>query len=652
MATGSIFSIGLTGLNAAQAGLATTSHNIANVSTPGYHRQNIVQSSNTPLKSGSGFFGQGTTVDTVLRSYSQFLDRQVLSAQTTSSYLDAYQAQVSQIDNMLADPSAGLSPALQDFFSGVQDVGANPASVPSRQQMISLAQTMVARFQALDSRIAEMRSGVNSQLRDVVTNINTLSAKIAEVNQQIIYAQANPTQPANDLYDKRDLLVSDLNKLVKANVVQQSDGTINVSIGNGQSLVVGVQSQTLAAVPSLDDPQDWVVALNAGANSIVIPPGLLQGGQIGALLDFRSQSLDPTQNRLGRVATVLAQTFNDQHNLGIDLNGNIGGNFFTVPSAQVIVRSSNTGSAVIAAANTTMASLTDSDYRLTYSGVTYSITRLSDSLVSGPFATLPQTIDGVAISLTSGTPNAGDSFLIQPTRYGARDIAVAVNDTSLIAAAAPIRTLTGGANTGSAKISEGVAVNTSNAAFVTPGALTPPILIRFTSAAQYSVFDNTNPAAPVLLEANIAYNPAVNNAVFPTPGALDYGYRVNLTGVAATNDTFNVNFNSNGVADNRNALLMASLQTRNTIAGGTANYQGAYSQIVSAVGNKAREVQVQGAAQDALVKHTSDAQQALSGVNLDEEAANLIRYQQAYQASGKVLQIATKLFEDLLALGQ
>jgi len=651
MATGSIFSIGITGLNAAQAGLATTSHNIANASTPGYHRQAIVQSANPPLNSGAGFFGTGTTVQNVLRSYDQFLEKQVLAAQTTSSYLDAFYAQVSQIDNMLADPTSGLSPALQDFFSGVQDVGANPASVPSRQQMISLAQTMVGRMQSLEARLAELRSGVNTQITDVVNNINSTAGKIAEVNQQIILAQADPTRPANDLLDKRDQLLADLNKLVKVSTVKQNDGTINIFIGSGQSLVVGTLQQTLSAIPSLDNPQDLMVALNAGGNSIIIPSSVLQGGQVGALLNFRDQVLDQTQNRMGRVATVLAQSFNDQHNLGIDLNGNLGGNFFTVPSAQVIVRSTNTGSAVIAAANTNMASLTDSDYRLTYTVAGYSIVRLSDSTVSGPFATLPQTIDGVAISLTSGTPNAGDSFLIQPTRYGARDIAVAISDTALIAAAAPIRTATGAANTGTAKISEGVAVDTSNAAFATPGTLTPPILIQFTSPVLYTIFDNTNPVAPVVIQANIAYNPAANNAVFPTSTAVDYGYRVSLSGIAATGDTFNVKFNSNGVADNRNAVLLASLQTQNIIGGGTANYQNAYSQIVSSVGNTTRGIQVQAAAQDSLLKHSTDAQQALSGVNLDEEAANLIRYQQAYQASGKVLQIASKLFDDLLTIG-
>ena len=165
------------------------------------------------------------------------------------------------------------------------------------------------------------------------------------------------------------------------------------------------------------------------------------------------------------------------------------------------------------------------------------------------------------------------------------------------------------------------------------------------------MFDNTNPAAPALLEAGIAYNPAANNDVFPTPGALDYGYRISLTGAAVAGDRFTVGYNTSGVADNRNALLLAGLQTVSTVGNGTANYQSAYSQLVAQVGNRAREIEVQGKAQDTIVTQTQAAQQSLSGVNLDEEAANLIRYQQAYQASGKVLQVASTLFDTILELG-
>jgi flagellar hook-associated protein 1 FlgK len=650
MAT-SIFGIGVSGLNAAQAGLLVTGHNITNAATDGFHRQEAVQGTQTPQETGAGFFGKGVTVDTVRRAYSQFLDNALLQAQTQGAYLETYGAQIRMIDNLLADPTSGLSPALQSFFAGVQDVASNPASIPSRQQMLSLGESLVSRFQTFSARLTEMRYGVNRQISDTVSEINTLAGNIARVNQQIIQLQTGDNRQANDLLDERNALLSELNKLVRASVVEQSDGSINVFIGNGQSLVLGQQAFALAAARSAEDPQEFGIFYLANGNQVPLSPATLQGGKLGGLLGFRSEALNDARNQIGRVAIALAQTFNDQHRLGQDLAGVLGQDFFSVPAATVLDNANNTGTAAISATNVDVNALTASDYRLQFNAGTWTLTRLSDNTQT-TFAAFPQTVDGVTIDLTGGAAANGDLFLIQPTRLGARDITALISDTSKIAAAAPIRTALDTANTGKATISAGIVTDTTNAAFATPGALTPPILIQFTAANQYSVFDNTNPAAPVLLEAGIAYNPAAVNDVFPTPGALDYGYRITLTGVAATGDRFTVGANPGGVSDNRNALLLAALQTRMTMASGTANYQSAYSQLVSTVGNRSREIQVQSQAQDALVAQTRDAQQSLSGVNLDEEAANLVRYQQAYQASGRVLQVAAQLFDTILEIGK
>ena len=650
MAT-SIFGIGVSGLNAAQAGLLVTGHNITNAATDGFHRQEAVQGTQTPQETGAGFFGKGVTVDTVRRAYSQFLDNALLQAQTQGTYLDTYGAQIKMIDDLLADPTSGLSPTLQAFFSAVQDVASNPASIPSRQQLLSQGDALVARLQGFSARLTDMRYGVNRQLSDTVGQINTLAGNIARVNQQIMQLQTGDKRQANDLLDQRTALLTDLNKLVRTSVVEQSDGTINVFIGNGQSLVLGTQTYSLSAGPSAADPQDYAVFYAQGGTRIELQSSSLRGGTLGGLLAFRSETLDVAQNQLGRVATVLAQTFNDQHRLGQDLNGALGQDFFAVPAAAVVANQNNAGTAVIGAANSDVGALTGSDYRLQLVGGTWTLTRLSDGNQS-TFASFPQTIDGITLTLASGAASSGDSFLVQPTRNGARDIGVALTDTAKIAAAAPIRSAADLANTGKATISAGVAIDTTNAAFAAPGTLTPPVLIQFTSPTTYSVFDNTNPAAPALLEAGIAYNPAATNDVFPTPGALDYGYRISLAGVAAAGDRFTVGYNTSGVADNRNALLLAGLQTVNTVGNGTANYQSAYSQLVAQVGNRAREIEVQGQAQDTIVTQTQAAQQSLAGVNLDEEAANLIRYQQAYQASGKVLQVAATLFDTILGLGE
>lgn len=629
--SGSIFSIGVSGLNAAQAGLVTTSHNISNAATEGFTRQTVVQTNRNPQATGSGFFGQGVEVDTVRRLYSQFLDSQVLTAETQQASFDAFLAQAKQIDNVLADPSSGLSPALQSFFSGVQDVAANPSSVPSRQSMLSLGDALVSRFQAIDTRFAEIRSGVNRQVGDVVDRINTLASEISTLNRQIVSSPNTEAQPANDLLDQRDKLVSDLNKLVRVNVITQSDGSYNVFIGTGQSLVVGSSTLTLTSRTSFEDPTAVEIGYLVGSTTVVLQAETLQGGELGGLLTFLDDTLTPAQNEFGRVATVLTETFNAQHRLGQDLNGALGGDFFRPSQATVVGRSNNTGNGVVSATLANVGQLTASDYRVTYTGANYIVTRLSDD-TQQTFATLPQTIGGVTIALASGAPAAGDSYLVQPTRFAARDLDLAFADTSLIAAAAPIRTATTLANVGNAKISAGVVSSVANLPL--PGTVT---LTYNQGTNQFTV------AGAV---------PAAGPFAYSTGAAITFnGMTVSVTGTPSDGDTFTITNNTSGVADNRNALLLGQLQTMQTVANGTASYQSAYSQVVSRVGNDTREVQTQSTAQDALVKQTREAKLSFSGVNLDEEAANLIRYQQAYQASGKVLQIATSLFDTLLTLG-
>lgn len=636
----SIFGVGLTGLNAAQAGLLTAGHNIANASTPGYNRQQVVQTSNIPRRTGAGFFGQGVQISTVKRVYSQFLANQVLQAQTRSSQLDSYYTQIRQLDNMLGDSSSGLSPALQGFFRGVQDVAANPGSAPSRQALLSNAQSLAARFQALNQRFSEIRGGINSQIASSVAEINTLARQIAGLNHNLMLATTANGQPANDLLDQRDALLAQLNREINASVVRQSDGGYNVFIGNGQALVVGTQTLTLKTAVSPSDPAKIMVGYVSGGNAILIPESNLQGGNLGGTLAFRSAALDSAQNALGRIAIGLAQTFNDQHRLGQDLNGAIGGNVFNVPVPNVISSAWNNPASTITAGIGNAGALTTSDYEFGFDGANYTLTRLSDntsvSTTVAPSGAAPLTLDG--ISITGATINAGESFTIQPTRNGARDIAVAISEPAKIAAAAPIRTSAALTNAGSGTISAGAVdppppVNAD---------LQQPVTITF-HVPYDGQFDVTGGGAGL---------PA-NNQVYTAGADISFhGWTVQISGNPAAGDRFTIGPNNNGTSDNRNALLLGSLQTRNTLIGGTASYQAAYGQLVSQVGNQTRELEVTSKAQANLVAQTEQAQQSLSGVNLDEEAANLLRYQQAYQASGKVMQIAGTLFDTLLSLGK
>jgi flagellar hook-associated protein 1 FlgK len=654
MAT-SILSIGQSALAAAQVGLSTTGHNIANASTPGYNRQVVVQGAAQAQNFGFGFMGQGTEISTIKRIYNEYLGVQVQSAQTAKSGLDSYFAQIKQIDNMLADPAAGLSPALQDFFSGIQELSSNPAAIPSRQAALSSAEALAARFQSMAGRLNEMEQGVNTQILSSVSVINTFAQQIAQLNDTIGRAQRATGQPPNDLLDQRDQLVLDLSKEIKATVVKQSDGGYNVFIGNGQPLVVGVTTTALANVASPTNPQKIEVAYRtSGGELVIVGESGLAGGKLGGLIEFRSKTLEPAQNALGRVAIGLASTFNAQHQLGVDLNGDAGGAFFAVGSPVVRANTGNSGSADITASIVDTDALTTSDYRLqTSDGTNFTLTRLSDNTVTA-ITGFPQTVDGVTIDLASGAAGAGDSFLIRPTVDGASGFSVAITDPKLIAAAAalpdpPVDTAVAGANTGTATIGAGT-VDSTYAPLSAPVTLT------------YNLLANELSGFPVDTDVTVSIGgvdtvyPGSNPApaiVYADGATISFGgISFMISGTPGDGDSFSVESNSVGVGDNRNALLLGALQTANSMNGGTATFQGAYSQMVSQVGNKARELEVTSSATGRLLSETTLALQNESGVNLDEEATNLLRYQQAYQAAAKVMQIASEMFDMLVSLGR
>ncbi len=282
-----IFGIGVSALNAAQAGLATTSNNIANANTPGYSRQQIIQVAELPQKTGSGFLGQGVNVTTVLRQYDQFLSAQVLAAQTQSSNLNTQLGLSQQVTNLLGDASGGLTPTLQDFFTAVNGVANAPQSVPARQAMIGSAQTLVNRLQSLNQSLNQIRDGLNGQISNSVTLINSYANQIASLNDKIVQAQAdNPNQPPNELLDQRDQLVNQLSQEIRVSTIKQSDGSMNVYIGNGQSLVIGSRTMPLQTVTSITDPTSQEVAYTNNGTVIRIPQNSLQGGNLGRLHQF------------------------------------------------------------------------------------------------------------------------------------------------------------------------------------------------------------------------------------------------------------------------------------------------------------------------------------------------------------------------------
>jgi flagellar hook-associated protein 1 FlgK len=645
----SLLSIGKTGLYAAQAALATAGNNITNANVAGYSREVVVQSTSISMGGANGYIGTGTQVAQVKRYSDDFLNAQVRTAQASSSGLDAYQAQVQQIDNLLADTTSGLSPALQDFFSSVQNLTGDGAGVSSRGSFLSSADTLAARFQSMTGRMDEIRKGVNTQITASVTSINTYAKQIAQLNDQIgKLTDAAGLNPPNDLLDKRDQLIMDLNKQIKATVVPGDNNSLTVSIGNGQPLVVGTNSFQLAATNSPTDQTRTTVGYITQGKITPMAESALTGGELGAALQFRTQSLDLAQNSMGRVAIALATTINDQNHLGLDGNGNPGGDIFTVAPAEVTknVNNNQTSTTAIAATVVDATQLTTSDYKVDFDGTNFNVYRLSDNkkTVISPFPqSQPQVIDGLAFDV-SGAADTGDNFLVRPTLNAAANFKLALTDGAQIAAAAPIATSVPLTNSGSGKISAGS---------VDKNYLAAPLGASVSIAFDKASGTLTGFPADVDVTVNGATTtyPAGTNPPFQDGASYTVaGMSFTLNGAPADGDTFTIAPNT-GLGDTRNASLMGDLQSTNVMDGGKATFQSAYATLVSTVGNKTREVQANAEAAAAQLTQAQSAANNVSGVNLDEEAANLLKYQQAYQASGKVMQIADTIFNALLQIG-
>ncbi|MBI4292044.1 MAG: flagellar hook-associated protein FlgK [Betaproteobacteria bacterium] len=629
-----LINTGISALNAAQYGVLTAGHNIANANTPGFSREITEQKTNTPLFTGAGYVGQGVAVSAVRRIYDDFLAQQTRQAQSESSSLSTYQSMLDRVNNMLADPAAGLSPALNAFFTGLQAVAASPSDASARQSLLSNARALAGQFNSLEGQLSDLRSAANRGIESSASLVNALTRQIAALNDRIATASALSAggQAPNDLLDQRDTLVADLNKELRVDIVKASDGSYSLFLASGQAVVLGNNAYALSSAPDIEDQADTQVMISIGGMKQRVRPEDLTGGHLGGYVAFRQEGLTEAQNALGRIAIAVAGSINDQHRLGQDLDGALGADLFTAGSPTVQSISDNTGSGIVSAAVSSYGALTTSDYRLLYDGIDYTLTRLSDGRTQA-FGSLPQTVDGLTISLSSGSPSAGDRFLIKPTRAGARDFSVAISDLRSIAAAAPMRTASGLNNGGTGTISAG----SVNAPPPPNANLRQSVTVTFTSATTFNV-SGTGTNNPT----GVAY----------TPGAdISYnGWTVQIAGSPGAGDSFSIVSNANGAGDNRNARLLAGLQTQNLVGNGSATLQGAYAQLASQVGSKGRELQLSSQAQASLAAAAEKSQSAVSGVNLDEEASNLIRYQQAYQAAGKMIGIAGTLFDTILNL--
>jgi len=581
-----ILATSLSGLMAAQRSLETVQHNISNANTEGYSRQRVEQGTMPAQFTGDGYVGQGVNVTNVTRSYDQFINKQLSSSLSAFGDVDHYHQLATHIDNIMADPSTGISPAMNRFFNAANEVANDPTSIPSRQVLLSETEILTQSFNTMSGRFEDIRTQNNSDMGAMVNDVNSLAKSIADLNVKIA-ADLGKTQglrKPNDLLDQQDALLAKLAEIVNVSVVPQQDGTSSVFIGNGQTLVLNGGAATFATLQSEFDPSRMEIGIKT-ASGVTDITSHISGGSLGGALRFRDEVLDPAQQQLGRVAAGLAMTVNALHKNGFDLSGTAGADLFSgITTAPVIQSSDNTGNAVITAgfqdlnANPSAAANLDySDYSLKYAGgVNYTLTRLRDNqvinLTAGP--TVPPVANVFALSSATGLPgiditvdlsggktiSVGDESLIRPTYSAARKIGVNIDDPRKIAAATNVEV--------------------------------DPV--------------TGLPVSPVSIIKG------------PMP------------------------------SDNRNALQLADLQNSLSMLGGSASFNDAYGQIVSSVGTLTRAAELGASAQETLLNQAKGDRESLAGVNLDEEAANLIKFQQAYQASAQSISVAKSLFDTLI----
>ncbi|MFU8787602.1 MAG: flagellar hook-associated protein FlgK [Methylobacter sp.] len=556
----------LTGLKAAQRSLETVQHNISNVNTEGYSRQRVEQRTMPAILTRGGYIGQGVNVTDVTRSYDQFVNKQLSSSLSAFGEADRYHRMSAQVDNIMADPSTGISPVMNRFFNAINEVADDPSSVPARQVMLSEAEILTQSFNTMSGRFENLRTQNNNDIIGMVKDINSYATAIADLNLQISQSLGNAQgikQP-NDLLDQQDALIAKLSEIVNVTVLPQQNGMSSLFIGNGQALVQDGSTSTFTTMQSKFDLNRLEIGLETKTGVMEITSQLSGGSLVGSLR-FRDEVLEPAQQKLGRVAVGLALEVNALHEQGFDLNGDAGEAFFSFAGGIPVVESPlNGGNASVTVEFKTPSAageLDFSDYRLEFVGPDYTLMRMRDKQVINLTATETGVGTNIfTLSSVSGLPGiditvdqnmgaalGGDQFLIRPTYTAAEKMGVNIDDPRKIAAA----------TTGT-------------------------------------------PAAPA-------------------PG------------------------------DNRNALQLAELANQLIMVGGKASFNDAYNEVVADVGTLTRASKLRTSAQETLLNQAKGTRESLAGVNLDEEAANLIKFQQAYQASAQAISVARSLFDTLIS---
>ncbi len=663
-----LLGIGLSGLRTSQTSLTVTGHNISNVNTAGYSRQETVQSTRTPQYNGYGYIGSGSTVQDVRRLVSDFLTAQVRNNTVVASDVEAYKTQIDQLDSLLAGTVTGVSPGLESFFSALQAAVESPSDIPARQLVLSEAEGLAKRFNTVYERIDQQNQYINKQMASIADQVNRLASSVAGYNDAIATARANGAEP-NDLLDAREETVRQLSELIGVQVTEQ-DGALNVFIGTGQPLVVGKQANSIAITPSTTDPTRTQVEFLSGGSRQVIT-SQVNGGELGGLLRYRDEVLDPTFNSLGRLALSISEQVNDQLGQGLDLAGNVGSALFKdINSADLqALRSYPTGANV---AITDTSKLSTSDYKLDLTTVPPTARRLSDNAtiaVTGTGTTAdPYVIgdEGFTVSFPAGA--TATSYTIMPTRRGATSIEVALDQPEQLAFAASARAEANTQNRGTGAIGQPELIDGPSPIDTADlGRLFGTGGLSLSFDATTGTFDTSSLPAGATLSyvspSTTGLTSGQSNTVrldyTDTVTGNSYSYEFTVSGVPQAGDTFSLAYNQNGVSDNRNGLKLVDLQNKatvgvsydtsgNPIANTGVSFSDGYGDLVERVGTLTAQARIDSEATTALLSQAQNNRDSLSAVNLDEEAAKLIQFEQYYNASAQVIQVARSVFDTLI----
>jgi flagellar hook-associated protein 1 FlgK len=630
-----ILNIGTGALLANQSALQTIGNNIANVNTPGYSRQSVVLQNRPGQFSGSGYYGNGVDILTVTRTYSEFLTKQAGISSAVAAADSTRSDSLNQLENLFQGGPDGLGAAVSDMLNGFSDITSAPTDLTARSVVLARADNMAARFRDTTTQLNELKVGTTSQLKTDVTAINSLANQIAKANDQITRALGSGQSP-NDLLDQRDQLIRDLNKYVQTTNIPADDGSVGIFLASSQPLVLGNTVSPVSIVNDpFNDPAKSKLAITVAGSTHVIDESMLGGGEVSGLLRFQNTDLVDATNLLGRMALAIGTKMNEQQALGLDLNGNAGTALFnlaSIPNGYPAM--TNTGTSTLSVSVQTNPSGTPSfipsDYQFNFTSTTGgNITRQSDGVVT-PF-TFPAPpsqiqIDGLNITLSAAAA-VGDSFVIKPFSAAAGNIATAFSSPKGLAMASPIAARAGVGNTGTLAL-DGLAVRSVPA----PASVT----LNFTGPGTYTRSDT---GATVY-----TYTPGVPIEYSTAPPLS--GWSLTLKGVPQTGDTYTVASNPVTQLDAGNAQAMLNLRDLAMFDGGPLT--DGYASLMSEIGTKVQSAKSASTVSTNIATNIEKDRTSVSGVNLDEEAAKMLQYQQSYQAAGKMMGVAQTLFDTLI----